>query len=275
MRIKEITKNGFAFFLMLWISVNYAQERKAGEQTNSAAVKKTSQERIAAIEKACQVIIDEKDENYSAGSLSVAEGGISSSDLNTLQVLGDLTAIIQHPATSQAKTQLDTIQQLNTIYSKDKYAGLIARNNEFIKKASLLSATLHQKADGFDAALNQNKQEELRIVLKKMGEAFHIMGARLDSSIMDFKQTLPYLDEVYSQLVAIENEAAVTTTSSSNASQRSNEQLALFKKFSSSIALIKSLNGVVLHLVSIKECIAVVSKTQDDLAFLAQASRSL
>lgn len=275
MRIKEITKNSFAFFLILWISTSYAQQPKVGQQTNSAVVKKTSKERMAAIEKACQVIIDQKQENDATDSLAVAERSISSSDLNTLQVLGDLTAIIQRPATAQAKTQLDTIQQLQTIYSKEKYAGLIARNNEFIKKASLLSATLHQKADGFDAALSQNKQEELRIVLKKMGEAFHIMGARLDSSIMDFKQTLPYLDQVYSQLVAIENEAAVSASSPSNTSESSNEQLVLFKKFSSSIALIKSLNGVVLHLVSIKKCIAVVSKTQDDLAFLAQASRSL
>ncbi|HKO76607.1 MAG TPA: hypothetical protein VJU52_05285 [Flavobacterium sp.] len=275
MGINEITKNGFAFFLMLWISVNYAQERKAWKQTNSAAVKKTSQERIASIEKACQTIIDQKYENDATDSLAVAERSISSSDLNTLQVLGDLTAIIQHPATSQTKTQLDTIQQLNTIYSKDKYAGLILRNNEFIKKASSLSAMLHKKADGFDAALNLNKQEELRIVLKKMGEAFHIMGARLDSSIMDFKQTLPYLDETYSQILAIENEAGVTAKSSSPTSERSNEQLALFKKFSSSIALAKSLNGVVLHLASIKKSIAVVSKTQDDLAFLAQVSRSL
>lgn len=269
MRIKEITKNGFAFFLMLWISVNYAQERKAGEQTNSAVVKKTSQEKIAAIEKAYQAIIDKKDENYSADSLSTAEGTISSSDLNSLQVLGDINSILQ------AKTQFDTIQQLHTIYSKDKYAGLILRNNEFIKKASSLSAMLHKKADGFDVALNLNKQEELRIVLKKMGETFHIMGARLDSSIMDFKQTLPYLDEVYSQILAIENEAAVTAKSPSPTSERSNEQLALFKKFTSSIALAKSLNGVVLHLGSIKKCIAAVSKTQDDLAFLAQVSRSL
>lgn len=275
MRIKEITKNGFAFFLMLWISVNYAQERKAGEQTNTAAVKKTSQEKIAAIEKACQAIIDEKDESSSANSLSVAEGAISSSDLNSLQVLADITSVLQHPAVVPAKTQFDTIQQLHTIYSKDKYAGLILRSNEFIKKASSLSAMLHKKADGFDAALSLNKQEELRIVLKKMGEVFHIMGARLDSSIMDFKQTLPYLDEVYSQILAIENEAAVTTKSPSPTSERSNEQLALFKKFTSSIALAKSLNGVVLHLASIKKCIAVVSKTQDDLAFLAQASRSL
>ena len=269
MRLKEITKYGFAFLLLLWISVSYAQERKAGEQTNSATVKKTSKERITAIEKACQAIIDEKDGNHSASNLSATTGAISSSDLNSLQVLGDISSILQ------AKTQYDTIQQLQTIYSKDKYAGLILRNNEFIKKASSLSAMLHKKADGFDTALSQNKHEELRPVLKKMGEAFHIMGARLDSSIMDFKQTLPYLDEVYSQLLAIENEAAVTVKSSSLTSERHNEQLVLFKKFSSSIALMKSLNGVVLHLVSIKKCIAAVSKTQDDLAFLAQVSRSL
>jgi hypothetical protein len=269
MRIKEITKNGFAFLLMLWISASYTQERKAGEQTNSAAVKKTSQERIAAIEKACQAIIDEKAGNYSAGSLSAAGGTISSSDLNSLQVLGDISSILQ------GKTQYDTIQQLQTIYSKDKYAGLILRNKEFIKKASSLSAMLHKKADGFDAALSLNKQEELGIVLKKMGEAFHIMGARLDSSIMDFKQTLPYLDETYSQIAAIENEAGVTAKSPSPASESRNEQVVLFKKFTSSIALMKSLNGVVLHLVSIKKCIAAVSKTQDDLDFLAQVSRSL
>lgn len=267
MRIQQITKNGFAFFLMLWISCNYAQELKAGESTNSV-VKKSSQEKIAAITKACQAIIDK---NYSADSLSVTEGSIASSELNSLQVLGDITAVIQHSATTQAQTQFDTIQQLHSVYSKDKYAKLILRNNEFIKKASLLSATLHQKADGFDTALSLNQHKELHIVLKKMSEAFHIMGARLDSSIVDFKQTLPYLDETYSQILAIENETAVMAKDASVTS----ESGTLFKKFSSSLALTKSLNGVLLHLVSVKKCMTVVSQTQDDLAFLSKVSRSL
>jgi len=274
MNIKKIAKNRVTFFLIMWISANYAQVGNVGGKTNSA-IKKTNRDKIEAIEKACQIIIDGKSENNSSSSMSIAETSISSSDMNMLNVLGDITAQLQNHENLKEGKQLDTIQKFSNVYSKDKYAALILHNKEFIKRVELLSETLHKKGEGFEAALKTSKLEDPNIVLKKMAQVFHVMGSRLDSSIVDFRKTLPYLDEMYSKLLAVENETKLTANSQSNISESSNEQAELLKKMTSSIELTKNLNGVVLHLASIKKCIAVVSKTQEDLAFLAKVGRSL
>ncbi|HSD08059.1 hypothetical protein [Flavobacterium sp.] len=257
MRIKKIATNGITFFLMMWISANYAQKSNTEKKANIA----TKKEKFLAIEKACQTIIDEKYNNNIVANLSNTDNSISTSDVNLLEVLGDISSELQNNINTKTeiteyKNQLNKAQTFNDVYPNEKYEALIAHGNDFIKKAELLSQTLHKKGNDLEVALKMNKLVEENGLIKKMGLAFHAMGFRLDSAIMDVRKTQPYLVEAYTKLNAIGDELTAT------------------ENLESSIVATKSLYGIILYLSAIKNCNATLSKIQDDLAFLAKIART-
>lgn len=263
MKIKKSLPNGLVFLLMLWISVCGAQ--------GTNAVKMTSKEKLAAVEKACQGIIEDKE--YTAVSSSNPDSVSSSAAMNFGSVLTDVSTALREDKSTANTIPADSVPSLNSFYSKEKFATLTAHSTAFIKKTQLLSQTLHNKADGLEAALKATPAEEGRAVYQKMGQALRVMGSRLDVSILELQKTMPYLNETYTQLLAVENELKAEA-STSNAAADKDVPAALSKKMASSAAIGKNLYGVLQYLAAIKNCQTVVSKIQEDLAVLAKAVRS-
>lgn len=254
MNMIKIAKKGLIFFLGIWISTSYAQVSNSGKKTNTTADK----EKLLAIEKACQKIINEKEKNHFSNNSS---DSLSSSDINLIKVFGNISSELQNDKntkqeTNDSKNQLNAAQTFNDIYPKEKYEALIAHGDNLIKKTEFLSQTLHKKGDELEATFKMQKSDEQNKVIKKMGEAFHVMGFRLDSVIMDLRKTQPYIVEAYTNAMAIGDEATPT------------------ENLKSSLNVTKSLYGIVLYLSAIKNCNATVSKIQDDLAFLGNVSRA-
>lgn len=250
----KIAKKGLIFFLGIWISTSYAQVSNSGKKTNTTADK----EKLLAIEKACQKIINEKEKNHFSNNSS---DSLSSSDINLIKVFGNISSELQNDKntkqeTNESKNQLNAAQTFNDIYPKEKYETLIAHGNNLIKKTEFLSQTLHKKGDELEATFKMQKSDEQNKVIQKMGKAFHVMGFRLDSVIMDLRKTQPYIVEAYTNAMAIGDEATPT------------------ENLKSSLNVTKSLYGIVLYLSAIKNCNATVSKIQDDLAFLSNVSRT-
>jgi aspartate ammonia-lyase len=250
----KIAKKGLIFFLGIWISTSYAQVSNSGKKTNTTADK----EKLLAIEKACQKIINEKEKNHFSNNSS---DSLSSSDINLIKVFGNISSELQNDKntkqeTNESKNQLNAVQTFNDIYPKEKYEALIAHGNNLIKKTEFLSQTLHKKGDELEATFKMQKSDEQNKVIQKMGEAFHVMGFRIDSVIMDLRKTQPYIVEAYTNAMAIGDEATPT------------------ENLKSSLNVTKSLYGIVLYLSAIKNCNATVSKIQDDLAFLSNVSRT-
>lgn len=250
----KIGKKGVIFFLGIWISSSYAQVSDSGKKTNTTAHK----EKLLAIEKACQKIINEKAENRFSNNSS---DSLSSSDINLIKVFGDISSELQNnintkQETTESKNQLNTVQTFNDIYPKEKYETLIAHGNNLIKKTEFLSQTLHKKGEELEATFKMKKSDEQNEVIKKMGQAFHVMGFRLDYVIRDLRKTQPYIVDAYSNAMAIGDEATP------------------IENLKSSFDVTKSLYGIMLYLSAIKNCNATVSKIQDYLALLGNVSRA-
>lgn len=254
MNMLKIAKKGLIFFLGIWISTSYAQVGNSGKKTNTTADK----EQLLAIEKACQKIINEKEENHFSNNSS---DSLSASDINLIKVFRDISSELQNnkntkQETTESKNQLNAVQTFNDIYPKEKYETLISHGNNLIEKTEFLSQTLHKKGDELEATFKMKKSDEEYIVIKKKGQAFHVMGFRLDSVIMDLRKTQPNIVEAYTNAMAIGDKA----TSIEN--------------LKSSLDVTKSLYGIILYLSAIKNCNTTVSKIQDNLALLGNVSRA-
>lgn len=278
MRIKKIAKNGFAFFLVIWISATYAQKNNVEKRTNTTS-EKTNKDKLAAIEKVCQTIIDEKDDNHFIDNSSDADTSISSSDINLLKVFGDISSELQNGESNKLqntenKNQFNTVQTIDTFYSKEKFETLIAHSNSFIRKMEFLSQTLHKKADEFESILKMNKFQEQKMVFTKLGQAFLTMAGRLDYSIKDLQKTQPFIVETYTKMTAISNEMTANSNNQLKGRNDDSTQLELAKNLVPTIEATKSLYGVALYLAAIKKCNTTVSKIQEDLVSIAKASGS-
>lgn len=210
MRIKIICKKGLTHILFLCITVNYAQNGTIEKNKTTPAVK-SKLETLATIEKTCQTIIDDNYVNPNSTTLTNSNPNKTSTNKNLLDVFSDISVELQKSKNSttestSTETKVNSAPSFNEVYPKEKYDTLIAHGTAMVKKYEFLSQSLHKKATEFDTAVKANNIEEVKRVYTKMGLAFHAMGAKLDSAILDMKKTQPYIVETYMKMTAVDNE---------------------------------------------------------------------
>jgi aspartate ammonia-lyase len=254
MRLKLVGKKELTYILFLCITVNYAQNGTT-EKNKTTQTTKSKLETLAAIEKVCQTIIDDNYANPNSTSLTQS----TSTDKNLLDVFSDISVELQKNKNSTtenlgSETKVNSEPSFNEVYPKEKYEALIAHGNVFVKNSELLSQSLQKKATEFDAAAKANNIEEVKNIYTKMGLAFHVMGTKLDSAILELRRTQPSIVETYTKMTAVSNETDA------------------LKKVETTVDATSSMVGILYYLSAIKNCNTVVSKIQEHLAQLSKVS---
>lgn len=258
MRIKTIGKKELACILLLCINMNYAQNVTVEKQKTTQTAK-SKQEILAEIEKTCQTIIENSFFNPNNNTLTKINPNRTTTDKNLLDVFSDISVELQKSKnnateSTSTETKVNSEPSFNDVYPKEKYETLIAHGAAFVKKSELLSQSLQKKATEFESAAKANNIEEVKRVYTKMGLAFHTMGTKLDSAILDVRRTQPYIVETYTKMTAVSNETDA------------------LKKTETTVDATNSMIGILYYLSAIKNCNTVVSKIQEHLAQLSMAS---
>lgn len=259
MRIKIIGKKELTYMLLLFITMNYAQNGTIEKKKTTPTVK-SKLEILAAIEKTCQTIIDDNYINPNSTTSTEISPNKTSTNKNLYDVFSDISVELQKnknntTENTRTETKVNSFTSFNEVYSKEKYDTLKAHGTAFLKKSELLSQTLQKKATEFDAAAAKaNNIEEVKRVYTKMGLAFHAMGAKLNSAILDLKKTQPSIVETYTKMMAVSNETDA------------------LKKVETTVDATSSMIGILYYLSAIKNCNTVVSKIQEHLTQLSMAS---
>jgi aspartate ammonia-lyase len=258
MRIKTIGKKELIYILLFCITMSYSQNG-AIEKKKTPSTVKSKLEKLAAIEKVCQTIIDDNYVNPNNTTLTESNPSSTSTNKNLLDVFSDISVELQKSKNSTtenlgSETNVNSEPSFDEMYPKEKYETLIAHGAAFVKKTELLSQTLQKKATEFDTAAKANNIEEVKRVYTKMGLAFYTMGAKLDSTILDLKKTQPSIIETYTKMMAVGNETDA------------------LKKVATTFDATNSMIGILYYLSAIKNCNTLVSKIQEHLTQLSKAS---
>src|SRR6187397_2070653 len=256
----------------------YAMVKLAAARANTD-VGRMKKEKLDAIEKACQDVIDGKYHDQFLTDLYQGGAG-TSANMNSCEVLANIA--LEKMGKKKGEYQfiephddLNMGQSTNDVYPTAIHVALLLHNDKLIKEAQSLSQAFHKKGDEFKNLLKMGRTEGQDAVPMTVGQEFHGFGNQLDAAIDILRKTEAYLYEENMGATAI----GTGLTASPGYAEKCAVQLAkitgkpmhLAKDL---IAATSSMQAFVMYSASLKNLAITLSKISSDLIFLCSGPRN-
>ncbi|HEX5113415.1 MAG TPA: aspartate ammonia-lyase [Saprospiraceae bacterium] len=238
-----------------------------------------SKEKLAAIEKACQMVIDGNYHNQFITDLYQGGAG-TSTNMNVNEVLANLGLESMGYRKGQYEylapnDDLNMGQSTNDVYPTAIHVALLMHNDKLVKQAKALSAAFHAKGEEFKDVLKMGRTEGQDAVPMTVGQEFHGFGNQLDGAIDALVKSEAFLYEENMGATAI----GTGLTASPGYAEKVAKHLAQLtgKPMYLShdlIAATSSMQAFVMYSGALKNFAVVLSKISSDLIFLATGPRA-
>src|SRR6187455_2241028 len=256
----------------------YAMVKLAAARAN-AEDGRMSKEKLAAIEKACQDVIDGKYHDQFLTDLYQGGAG-TSANMNSCEVLANIA--LEKMGKKKGEYQfiephddLNMGQSTNDVYPTAIHVALLLHNDKLIKEAQSLSQAFHKKGDEFKNLLKMGRTEGQDAVPMTLGQEFHGFGNQLDAAIDILRKTEAYLYEENMGATAI----GTGLTASPGYAEKCAVQLAKItgkpmRLSKDLIAATSSMQAFVMYSAALKNLAITLSKISSDLIFLTSGPRN-
>jgi aspartate ammonia-lyase len=256
----------------------FAMVKLAAARANNE-VGRLSNEKLAAIEKACQAVIDGK--YHDQFLVDLYQGGAgTSANMNANEVLANIALELSGHKKGEYQfiephDDLNMGQSTNDVYPTAIKVALLLHNDKIIKELEALSTAFHKKGDEFKDLLKMGRTEGQDAVPMTLGQEFHAFGYQLDAEIQALKNSEAYLYTENMGATAI----GTGITASPGYAEKCAVQLAKItgKPMVLShdlIAETSSMQGYVMYSSALKSLAVTLSKISSDLIFLATGPRT-
>jgi aspartate ammonia-lyase len=256
----------------------YAIVKLAAARANTE-VGRMKKERLDAIEKACQAVMDGKYHDQFLTDLYQGGAG-TSANMNANEVLANIALEMSGHKKGEYQfiephDDLNMGQSTNDVYPTAIHIALLLHNDKVIKEAQLLSQAFHKKGDEFKNLIKMGRTEGQDAVPMTLGQEFHAFGSQLDAAIEALRKSEAYLYEVNMGATAI----GTGLTASPGYAEKCVAQLAKITGKpivgpKDLIAATSSMQAFVMFSSAYKNLAVTLSKISSDLIFLTSGPRN-
>ncbi|HSB94122.1 MAG TPA: aspartate ammonia-lyase [Flavitalea sp.] len=256
----------------------YAMVKMAAARANTD-VGRMKKDKLAAIEKACQAVIDGKYHDQFVTDLYQGGAG-TSANMNSCEVLANIALEMSGHKKGEYNIiephdDLNMGQSTNDVYPTAIHVALLLHNDKLIEEAKQLSAAFHKKGDEFKDMLKMGRTEGQDAVPMTLGQEFHGFGNQIDAAIEALHRTEAYLYEENMGATAIGTGLTATPgyaeKCATHLAQITGKPMVLAKDL---IAATSSMQAFVMYSSSLKNFAIALSKISSDLIFLATGPRT-
>ncbi len=257
----------------------FAMVKLAAARANNEVEGRLSKEKLAAIEKACQAVMDGK--YHDQFLVDLYQGGAgTSANMNANEVLANIALELSGHKKGEYQyiephDDLNMGQSTNDVYPTAIHVALILHNDKVIREAEELSKAFHKKGDEFNDILKMGRTEGQDAVPMTVGQEFHAFGNQLDAAISVLRDAEAYLYEINMGATAI----GTGITATPGYGEKCAAHLAKItgkpiKLGSDLIAATSSMQAFVMYSSALKNIAVTMSKISSDLIFLASGPRT-
>src|SRR6187402_2160981 len=256
----------------------YAMVKLAAARANTE-VGRMKKDRMDAIEKACQAVIDGKYHDQFLTDMYQGGAG-TSANMNANEVLANIALEMMGKKKGEYQfiephDDLNMGQSTNDVYPTAIHVALLLHNDKVINQAKMLSQSFHKKGEQFKSLVKMGRTEGQDAVPMTLGKEFHGFGNQVDAAIEVLRKTEEYLYEENMGATAI----GTGLTASPGYAEKCAAQLAkitgkpmvLSKDL---VAATSSMQGFVMFSSAMKNLAVTLSKISSDLIFLATGPRN-
>ncbi len=256
----------------------YAMVKLAAARANTD-VGRMKKEKLDAIEKACQAVIDGKYHDQFVTDLYQGGAG-TSANMNSCEVLANIALEMSGHKKGEyhiiePHDDLNMGQSTNDVYPTAIHVALLLHNEKLINEAKLLSQAFHKKGDEFKDLLKMGRTEGQDAVPMTLGQEFHGFGNQLDAAIEILHKTEAYLYEENMGATAIGTGLTASPGYAEKCAvhlaQITGKPMVLAKDL---IAATSSMQSFVMYSAALKNYAVTLSKISSDLIFLASGPRT-
>lgn len=242
-------------------------------------VGRMKQDRMDAIEKACQAVIDGKYHDQFLTDLYQGGAG-TSANMNANEVLANIALEMMGKKKGEYQfvephDDLNMGQSTNDVYPTAIHIALILHNEKVIKEAELLAQAFHKKGEEFKHLVKMGRTEGQDAVPMTLGQEFHAFGSQIDAAVEALRKSEVYLYEVNMGATAI----GTGLTASPGYAEKCVAQLAKITgkpivEPKDLIGATSSMQAFVMFSSAYKNLAVTLSKISSDLIFLASGPRN-
>src|SRR6187401_2487804 len=236
-------------------------------------------EKLDAIEKACQDVIDGKYHDQFLTDLYQGGAG-TSANMNSCEVLANIA--LEKMGKKKGEYQfiephddLNMGQSTNDVYPTAIHVALLLHNDKVVKEARDLSAAFHKKGDQYKNTLKMGRTEGQDAVPMTVGQEFHGFGNQIDGAIDALIKSEAYLYEENMGATAIGTGITASPgyaeKTASHLAQITGKPMKLSKDL---VAATSSMQAFVMYSSALKNLAVTLSKISSDLIFLASGPRT-
>jgi aspartate ammonia-lyase len=256
----------------------YAMVKLAAARANTETGR-MKKEKLDAIEKACQAVMDGK--YHDQFLVDLYQGGAgTSANMNANEVLANIALEMSGHKKGEYQfiephDDLNMGQSTNDVYPTTIHVALLLHNDKMIAEAQLLSQSFHKKGNEFNHLLKMGRTEGQDAVPMTLGQEFHAFGYQLDAAIEALRKSESFLYEINMGATAIGTGLTATpgydVKCAAQLAKITGKPMVLAKDL---IAATSSMQGFVMYSAAIKNLAVTLSKISSDLIFLASGPRS-
>lgn len=272
-QISGVKTNFYPDYVKAYAIVKMAAARA---NTETGRMKK---EKLDAIEKACQAVIDGKYHDQFLTDLYQGGAG-TSANMNANEVLANIALEMGGHKKGEYQfiephDDLNMGQSTNDVYPTAIHIALILHNDKVIKEAELLSQAFHKKGEDFKNLLKMGRTEGQDAVPMTLGQEFHAFAGQIDAAIEALRKSETYLYEVNMGATAI----GTGLTATPGYAEKCVAQLAVITGKpivgpKDLIAATSSMQAFVMFSSAYKNLAVTLSKISADLIFLTSGPRN-
>lgn len=256
----------------------YAIVKMAAARANNE-VGRLKKEKLDAIEKACQDVIDGKYHDQFLTDMYQGGAG-TSANMNSCEVLANIA--LEKMGKKKGEYQfiephddLNMGQSTNDVYPTAIHVALLLHNDKVIKEAELLAQAFHKKGDEFKNLLKMGRTEGQDAVPMTLGQEFHAFGFQIDGAIEGLRKGEAYLYEENMGATAIGTGLTATPGYAEKCAVQlakiTGKPMVLAKDL---VAATSSMQAFVMYSSALKNLAVTLSKISSDLIFLTSGPRN-
>jgi len=256
----------------------YAMVKLAAARANTE-VGRMKKDRMDAIEKACQAVIDGKYHDQFLTDMYQGGAG-TSANMNANEVLANIALEMMGKKKGEYQfvephDDLNMGQSTNDVYPTAIHVALLLHNDKIVREAELLAQAFHKKGDEFKNIVKMGRTEGQDAVPMTVGQEFHGFGNQIEGAIEALRKSEEYLYEENMGATAI----GTGLTATPGYAEKCAVQLAKItgkpmKLAKDLIAATSSMQAFVMYSAAVKNLAVTLSKISSDLIFLASGPRN-
>jgi len=272
-RISGITTAFYPDYVKAFAIVKLAAARA------NARVGRLKPEKLAAIEKACEAVMNGK--YLDQFLVDMYQGGAgTSANMNVNEVLANIALELSGHKKGEyhiiePHDDLNMGQSTNDSYPTAIKVALLLHNEKLVKEAEALSMAFHKKGDEFRSLLKMGRTEGQDAVPMTLGQEFHAFGNQLDAEITALRKSESFLCEQNMGATAIGTgitaSAGYAELCAVELARITGKPMVMSKDL---IAATSSQQAFVVYSSALKSFAIALSKISSDLIFLASGPRA-